>query len=66
MTSCSLEKMAAYKMDDTSLFLVYEDTRINRRKQVSHQLQHKLYFLLELLIENVNCVATHDLAFSLY
>jgi hypothetical protein len=59
--------MATYKMDDTSLFLVYEDTRINRRKKkVSHQLQHKLYFLLELLIQNVSCVATHDLAFSLY
>jgi len=46
--------------------LVYEDTRSNRGKKVSHQLQHKLYSLLEPLIENVNCVATHDIAFSLY
>jgi hypothetical protein len=58
--------MAAYKMDDTSLFLVYEDTRNNRGKKVSHQLQHKLYSLPELLIEKINCVATRDLAFSLY
>jgi hypothetical protein len=58
--------MAAYKMDDTSLFLVYEYTRNNRGKKVSRQLQHKLYSLLELLIKKISYVATHDLAFSLY